>query len=119
VLSYAESSAPLIEVLKSGLFSSKDLLRAKCAGRCRGAVWTVDAHACGTRSARRLFLLHRKCSSGVEGGLAVRTTVQLNLFGGSVANLGDETQRAWLDEVPACSPACLACLSRHPRRRRG
>ena len=47
----------------------------------------------GAPPSERLFVTHREGASSVEGGLAIRTTVQLNLFGGSVANLGDDARR--------------------------
>jgi hypothetical protein len=51
--------------------------------------------------AERLFEIHRKAAGVVEGGLGVRLTVQFNLFGGSVANLGCDRQREWLRDVMA------------------
>lgn len=51
------------------------------------------------KNAHELFVLHREAGPVVEGGLGVRITVQLNLFGGSVANLGSPTQMNWLKGV--------------------
>eukprot|EP00388_Colpodella_angusta_P000053 GDKJ01000182.1.p1 GENE.GDKJ01000182.1~~GDKJ01000182.1.p1 ORF type:complete len:593 (-),score=143.80 GDKJ01000182.1:152-1909(-) len=77
-VSYAESSADLKRLLGSKLFSANDLLR---------------------QNAGKLFACHRESGSLLDGGLGVRTTVQLNLFGGSVANLGDAKQREWLQKT--------------------
>eukprot|EP01084_Bolivina_argentea_P299737 516698_1 len=48
-------------------------------------------------NAGKLFLLHREVGAEFEGGLGVRMTVQFNLFAGCVANLGNDSQREWLD----------------------
>lgn len=50
-------------------------------------------------SALKLFHLHREYAHYIEGGLGVRVTVQLNLFSGSVANLGSIEQQTWLSGV--------------------
>ena len=65
------------KLLKSGLVDTDGLLR---------------------ENAHELFVLHREAGPVVEGGLGVRITVQLNLFGGSVANLGSAAQKQWLQE---------------------
>ena len=59
----------------------------------------IDVEGLRREKAHELFLLHRESGPIVEGGLGVRVTVQLNLFGGSVANLGNDTQRKWLQGV--------------------
>jgi hypothetical protein len=43
-----------------------------------------------------LFEAHRHGGALFEVGLGIRTTVQYNLFGGSVANLGSAEQIEWL-----------------------
>lgn len=77
-VSYNESAGALKRLLETKTFSADDLLR---------------------QNAEKLFVCHRENGAIIDGGLAVRTTVQLNLFGGSVANLGDEEQRQWLQGV--------------------
>jgi acyl-CoA oxidase len=74
---YEGQAAVISRLLASGLMSVDGLLR---------------------ENAHELFVLHREAGPVVEGGLGVRITVQLNLFGGSVANLGNAAQRAWLQE---------------------
>ena len=74
---YEGQAAIISQLLTSGLVSVDGLLR---------------------ENAHELFVLHREAGPVVEGGLGVRITVQLNLFGGSVANLGSTAQRAWLQE---------------------
>ena len=60
----------------------------------------IDVPSLRRSSAQNLFLLHREDGGpGVEGGLGVRITVQLNLFGGSVCNLGSAQQATWLQGV--------------------
>ena len=59
----------------------------------------IDVDGLMRQNTQKLFLLHRESGPIVEGGLGVRITVQLNLFGGSVANLGNESQRKWLQGV--------------------
>ena len=51
------------------------------------------------KNAQRLFWIHRILGNIPEGGLGVRLTVQCNLFGGTVANLGSEKQIEWLNGV--------------------
>ena len=46
-----------------------------------------------------LFEAHREAGVDFETGLGIRTTVQYNLFGGTVANLGSAEQLAWLQGV--------------------
>jgi len=50
-------------------------------------------------NAKKIFQFHRESAPFAEGGLGVRLTVQMNLFGGSVANLGNQAQRDWLKGV--------------------
>ena len=59
----------------------------------------IDVDGLMRHNTQKLFLLHRESGPLVEGGLGVRITVQLNLFGGSVANLGNQEQKKWLQGV--------------------
>ena len=51
------------------------------------------------KGSNKLFLGHRHGASKIDTGLGIRITVQYNLFGGSVANLGSPDQVRWLDEI--------------------
>lgn len=60
----------------------------------------IDVDNLKRSAAQNLFLLHREDGGpSLEGGLGVRMTVQLNLFGGSVANLGSPLHLSWLRQV--------------------
>jgi acyl-CoA oxidase len=63
----------------------------------------LEARALLRENSQLLFQFHRMIGDfdddDVDGGLLVRTTVQLNLFGGSIANLGTDEQCAWLTDV--------------------
>lgn len=48
---------------------------------------------------RSLFDAHRHESMKMGGNLGIRLTVQYNLFGGTVANLGSEMQQLKLQEI--------------------
>lgn len=79
----------------------------------RVALYTVSAEALSTAvaaaqftvddllrsNADKLFWIHEVIGPLVSGGMGVRFTVQLNLFAGSVANLGDDAQRVQLQEI--------------------
>jgi len=76
---YEESAATLSNMVKSSNFLNvEDLIRT---------------------NATKLFWVHRECASLTEGGLGIRITVQYNLFGGTVANLGSQQQRDWLKQI--------------------
>ena len=47
----------------------------------------------------KVFWIHQSYSHIPEGGHGVRLTVQMNLFGGSVANLGCKRQQDQLEEI--------------------
>ncbi len=78
---YAESEAALRDVMNEfrGVLTAKDLVR--------------------TSGSNKLFVAHREGGALFEVGLGIRTTVQYNLFGGSVANLGSPEQVEWLQGV--------------------
>lgn len=48
---------------------------------------------------RKLFEMHREAAHLIECGVGIRLSAHFNLFAGSVANLGDEMQRQWLEGV--------------------
>ena len=50
-------------------------------------------------NAEKLFWIHKVVAPYVSGGMGVRFTVQLNLFAGSIANLGNDAQRAQLQTI--------------------
>jgi acyl-CoA oxidase len=50
-------------------------------------------------NAEKLFWIHKVVGPLVSGGMGIRFTVQMNLFAGSVANLGDDLQRERLQEI--------------------
>lgn len=77
-ISFEESAQCVRNLARSGFFTHVDLLR---------------------ENASKLFFVHRDRGCRPEGGAAVRTTVQLNLFGGSVANLGSRSHCLLLDEI--------------------
>jgi acyl-CoA oxidase len=78
---YAESEAALRDAMKElgAVLKAKELIR--------------------TSGSTKLFVGHREGGALFEVGLGIRTTVQFNLFGGSVANLGSPEQVDWLQGV--------------------
>jgi len=64
-----------------------------------------------------LWDLHSYCGSAMVGGADVRTTVQLNLFTGSVMNLGNEDQKNWMRET--FKSGQLGAFFPHRKERRG
>ena len=75
---YEESASVLKEIITWELVSTQEMIRKDCAV---------------------LLDFHREMASMVEGGLAVRITVQYNLFGGTIANLGSPEQRDLLEKI--------------------
>lgn len=52
------------------------------------------------RNSKKIFLCHRVLGQyNVDNGLLIRLTVNSNLFGGSVANMGTEAQKKWLQST--------------------
>eukprot|EP00041_Stephanoeca_diplocostata_P001427 m.19969 g.19969 ORF g.19969 m.19969 type:complete len:594 (-) comp11997_c0_seq2:318-2099(-) len=89
------------------LETERQMITGKSEGYVEGANYIsallkskiIDVGGLMRENAQELFLMHRETGPLLEGGVGVRVTVQLNLFGGSVANLGDDTQRTWLQGV--------------------
>ena len=76
--SYSEQSNAMSKIIKSNMASVEDLF---------------------IQNSSNLFLLHRELAAKCDEAIAVRITVQYNLFGGCVANLGDAKQCTWLKGV--------------------
>jgi len=77
--SYEAASQSVSDFMRSGLLTADSTIR----GPGMVPVWD----------------LHSYCGSAMVGGADVRTTVQLNLFTGSVMNLGNEEQKNWMRET--------------------
>jgi len=86
-----------IEEAQEGAISTYEGQASIISKLLSGGLVSVDGLL--RKNAHELFILHREAGPVVEGGLGVRITVQLNLFGGSVANLGSVDQRTWLQGV--------------------
>ena len=52
-------------------------------------------------NSRRFFAAHRVLAKLSEGSLGIRLTCHFNLFVGTVAALGSDSQQAWIEEVHA------------------
>eukprot|EP00756_Hemistasia_phaeocysticola_P037076 Hpha_TRINITY_DN16678_c1_g2::TRINITY_DN16678_c1_g2_i1::g.183878::m.183878/K00232/E1.3.3.6, ACOX1, ACOX3; acyl-CoA oxidase len=62
----------------------------------------------------KLFICHREGAGGLlEAGLGTRFTVQFNLFAGTVANLGSDEQREWLNGTLAKGELGCFLLTEH------
>lgn len=76
--SYEESVGRLIRFIRQDHFQVSDLLR---------------------QNSSKIMVLHKEVAADVPGGVAVRLTVQYNLFSGTIANLGSDDQRTLLASI--------------------
>lgn len=59
----------------------------------------VCAADCVRDNAEKLWYIHGRCAAEVNGGMAVKLSAGLNLFCGTVANLGSKEQCELLDKI--------------------
>jgi hypothetical protein len=92
---------------KENAIESYDEVASTLSAACKEGM--MDPPFLMRHNAEKLFWLHKKAPPLLSGGVAVRLTVQLNLFGGSVANLGSPAQVQQLNEIFAAGQ--LGCFA--------